>query len=709
MVSCGGVPGVPPAPSYIARFFECLYLPPAYPEMLLSESREMRQAVARRMAELAAEIERHNRLYYLEDRPEISDAAYDALLRELEALEREHPALGAPDSPTRRVGTPPMGGFRTVERRFPMLSLENAMDESEMRAFDERVRRVLGTTEPVAYAGEPKLDGAGVELVYEGRSLVLGSTRGDGRVGEDVTANLRQILSIPVGLSNRAPEGRLSVRGEVVLPLAAFRRLNAARIERGEEPFVNPRNAAAGALRQLHEIDRRRLAALEFRAYALAEGIPRNVRTQMSLLESLADWGFVVSPECEACPDVDAAIDYHAGLLARRESLPVEVDGAVFKLDRFDLQAEVGELPRSPRWAIAFKFPPQQARTVVEAIEVQVGRTGALTPVAKLEPVFVGGVTVSNASLHNQDEVDRKDVRPGDTVVVQRAGDVIPQIVEVVRSERPRGARPFRLPAHCPVCDAATVRLDGEVVTRCPNLDCPAQLKNNLLHVASREALDVDGLGEKLVDQLVERGLVRRPFDLFTLDRETLEGLERMGEKSAANLAAAIERAKRTTLARLLIALGIRHVGAGVADLLANHFGGLEAIMEASREDLEAVAGIGPTIAESVVRFFEDSHNRDEVARLSDLGVHFEKAAPRRKRDGALAGKSFVLTGSLAGMTREEAKARIEAEGGRVATSVSKKTDYVVAGDEPGSKLHKAQELGIAVIDEAGLLRLLAE
>ena len=662
-----------------------------------------------RIAELEQAIDRANRLYYQQDRPEISDAEYDRLLRELQELEGRYPDLRRPDSPTRRVGAPPAEGFRAVTRRVPMLSLENAMDEAEMRAFDERVRRVLATDSPVEYAGEPKLDGAGVELVYADGELEVGSTRGDGRTGEDVTANLRHVRGIPLALRGRkgGRPGRVSVRGEVVLPLAAFRRLNEARVARDEEPFANPRNAAAGALRQLHDVDLRRLGALEFRAYAIADGLPGAVRAQMGVLEQLAEWGFTVSPECARCKDVDAAIAYHAKLLAQRDRLPIEVDGTVFKVNRLDLQAEIGELPRSPRWAIAFKFPPQQERTVVEAIEVQVGRTGALTPVAKLRPVPVGGVTVSSASLHNQDEVDRKDVREGDTVVVQRAGDVIPQIVEVVKAKRPARTHAFQLPKHCPVCGAATVRLEGEAVTRCPNLDCPAQLKNNVLHFASREALDIDGLGEKIVDQLVDRGLVKRPSDVLGLDAATLSGLERMGEKSAANLAQALSRAKETSLVRVLIALGIRHVGAGVAQLLADHFGDLSPLVEASREELEAVPGVGPTIAESVARFFADRHNRAEVERLRSLGVRWPKAARSRARTGPLAGKTLVLTGGLSGMTREEAKERITAAGGRVSSSVSKKTNFVVAGEDPGSKLQRAQELNVKVIDEAELSRLL--
>ncbi len=658
---------------------------------------------------LVAEIGRHDRLYHLEDRPEISDAEYDRLLRELRALEEEHPELARPDSPTRRVGAPPAEGFASVRHRLPMLSLDNAMDLAELVAFDERVRRLLETPGSLAYVGEPKLDGASLELVYEGGALAVGATRGDGRVGEDVTANLRRSPSIPLALrpGKRPVPELVSVRGEVVLPVARFERLNAARLERGEEPFANPRNAAAGALRQLHDIDVARLRALEFRAWAIGDGLPAGVGRQSEALRALADWGFAVSPEWELCAGVQAVIAYHERLLRRRHELGIEIDGTVVKVDRLDQQRELGELSRSPRWAIAFKFPPQQENTRVLAIAAQVGRTGALTPVARLEPVRVGGVTVSSASLHNQDEVDRKDVRVGDTVVVQRAGDVIPQIVAVVKGKRPAGARPWRLPAHCPVCGSATQRLEGEAVTRCPNLDCPAQLKNNLRHLAGRGALDIEGLGEKRIDQLVEQGLVTRLSDVFRLDAATLAGLDRMGEKSAANLVASLERAKGTTLARFLLALAPRHVGEGVAELLAAHFGDLDPLLGASQEELEAVPGVGPIIAESVARFFADPRNAGEVKRLRELGVRWPRRAPAARVGDRLAGKTFVLTGTLAGMTRNEAKARIQQLGGKVTGSVSKKTSYLVAGAEPGSKLAAARELDIEVLDEAALARLL--
>jgi DNA ligase (NAD+) len=591
-----------------------------------------------------------------------------------------------------------------------MLSLDNARDEAELRSFDERIRRLLRRPGPVEFAGELKLDGAGVELVYEHGVLAVGSTRGDGRSGENVTANLRQVVTIPLVLRPgvRPPSPRVSVRGEVILPIRAFERLNTRRLQRGEEAFANPRNAAAGALRQLHDIDRDRLRALEFRAYAIAEGIPEAVKTQLEMLDALREWGFQVTPQCELCRDVEAALAYHRRMLDVRGTLPIEADGTVFKANRLHEQAEIGNLPRSPRWAIAFKFPPQQETTVIEDIEVYVGRTGALTPVAKLLSVRVGGVRVSNASLHNEDEVRRKDVRVGDTVVVQRAGDVIPQIVSVVLSKRPSGTQPWCMPPRCPVCSATNVRLEGESVRRCPNLDCPAQLKNNVRHLASRGALDIDGLGERLVEQLIERGIVRRLSDVLALEATTLEKLERMGAKSAANLAAAAERAKRTSFARFLIALGIRHVGAGVADLIASHFrGDLDALMGASQQELETLAGVGPTIAESVVSFFRNSRNREEVRRLIELGVRWPPEAAPASAARPLSGQTVVLTGELEGMSREEAKRRIEAAGGKVASSLSKKASFLVAGLEPGSKLRRAEELGVPVVDEAELMRRL--
>ncbi|MBW2245328.1 MAG: NAD-dependent DNA ligase LigA [Deltaproteobacteria bacterium] len=668
--------------------------------------------VAKRIRALVEDVNRHLGLYHGEDAPEISDAEYDRRFRELQELEAAHPGEVRADSPTRRVGAPPAEGFATVPHRVPMLSLDNAMDADEMRAFEERIRRALDREGPVAFLAEPKLDGAGVELVYEAGALSVGSTRGDGRMGEDVTANLRQLGSIPMQLAGDPADHptRLSVRGEIVLPRAAFARLNEDRVARELEPFVNPRNAAAGALRMLHDVDLLRLRSLEFRAYAVAEGLPEGLQRQEQVLELLRSFGFRVSPECRTCPDVEAAITTHEAYLELRATLPVEIDGTVFKVDDLALQRDLGELARVPRWAIAFKFPAQQETTLVEDIFASVGRTGALTPVAKLRPVFVGGVTVSNASLHNQDEVERKDVRVGDTVVVQRAGDVIPQVVQVVLSKRPKRTRRYRLPKKCPVCGTEAVRSEGEAVTRCPDPSCPAKLRNRLLLLAGRGALDIDGLGEKLVEQLLEANLVAQPSDLWALSREALLELDRMGEKSADNLLAGLERARQTTLARFLIALGIPEVGGGVAELLGRRFGDLDPLLAASREELEAIDGIGPIIAEKVQVYFEEDAHLDEIARLRKHGVRWPTAPPQEDAappEGPLTDKTFVLTGTLNGLSRHEAKARIEAAGGKVTSAVSKKTDYVVAGEAAGSKLKKAQELGVSILDRKGLEALL--
>jgi DNA ligase (NAD+) len=539
-----------------------------------------RREAADRIRVLTADLLQHARLYYHEDAPQISDAEYDRRFRELVQLEAAWPELALPDSPTRRVGAPPAAGFAAVRHAVPMLSLDNAMDQDQMRAWLERVARQLDRSDSLGFVAEPKLDGAGIELVYEHGRLSIGSTRGDGQTGEDVSANLRPVPAVPLALRGEAPT-RVSVRGEVVLPLRAFRRLNARRSGRGQEPFANPRNAAAGSLRQLHEVDLERMRSLSFYAYALGEGIPASVGSQWAVLEQLARWGFATSPGAERVVGLDAALAYYRGLLERRAALPIEIDGTVFKVDDLALQRDLGELARVPRWAIAYKFPPHQEHTLVEAILTSVGRTGALTPVAKLRPVQVGGVTVSNASLHNQAEIERKDVRVGDTVIVQRAGDVIPQIVGVVPGLRPPGAVPWRLPERCPVCDSVALREEGGAVLRCPNRACPAKLKNRLLHLAGRGALDIDGLGEKLVDQLLDTGLVKELPDLFVLTAEQLGALPRMGERSAAKLVAALERARATTLPRLLVALGIPEVGAGVAELLAAHFGDLAPLLAA--------------------------------------------------------------------------------------------------------------------------------
>jgi DNA ligase (NAD+) len=678
-----------------------------------------------RAEELSVEIRRHDDLYFQEDSPEIRDDEYDGLRRELIELETRFPSLLQPDSPTQHVGTAPATGFATADHRSPMLSLDNAMTTDEMRAFAIRVAKGLAQSNPskvegyeVDYVAEPKLDGSGIELIYKKGRFVQGLTRGDGRTGEDVTANLRHVPSIPSQIEGDPLPEVASVRGEIVLPLAAFESLNIRRTERALRAFENPRNAAAGSLRQIHDIDYERLGSLEFRAYALAEGGPESLTKQSELLDLLRDWGFIVSPEIETCRGIDEAIDYHQRLLELRGQLPIEIDGTVFKVDRLAQQTELGSLARAPRWAIAFKFPPEQAETVLEGIEIQVGRTGALTPVARLRPVRVGGVTVSNASLHNQDELERKDLRVGDRIVIQRAGDVIPQVVRV-RLDRRREAlkEGYRLtrqpePTHCPVCSAKAVRLEGEAATRCANIDCPAQLKNNLRHLASRGALDIDGLGQKLVDQLVEANLVTRLSDVFALDLEQIVGLPRMGEKSAANLVAALDRARETTLSRLLIALGIRHVGATVAELLASYFKTIEGLLAADKNEIAGLEGVGPIIAESVSRFMENPSNREEIARFAQLGLVVE-AAPEMATDEAAAGSRalvgliFVLTGALS-RSRGEWKSRIEAAGGKVTGSVSRKTSYVVAGADPGSKAAKAQELGVDILDEKGIEALLS-
>jgi DNA ligase (NAD+) len=697
---------------------------PAARSSKVSNKRAVTEAAAR-IEQLCAELRRHDELYFREDAPEIADAAYDALRRELIALETKYPELLRADSPTQRVGAAPAEGFETAAHLSPMLSLDNAMNADEMRAFDARVARLLGDGVAFEYAAEPKLDGSAIELVYERGRFIRGLTRGDGHRGEDVTPNLRHLSSIPGSLSGAAIPAIASVRGEVVLPLAAFESLNADRVKRELRPFENPRNAAAGSLRQLHDIDMTRLGSLEFRAYALEEGRPTHLAPerarQSQLLELLRSWGFIVSPEVGLCRGIDEAIAYHDDLLTRRGQLPVEIDGTVFKVDRLEQQAELGSLARAPRWAIAFKFPPEQAETVLEDIEIQVGRTGALTPVARLRPVRVGGVTVSNASLHNQDELERKDIRIGDRIVIQRAGDVIPQVVRVrldrrheALAEGRRLERPAP-PTHCPVCSAETVRLEGEAVTRCANIDCPAQLKNNLRHLASRSALDIDGLGQKLVDLLVDAGLVNRLSDIFTLDAEPVAALERMGEKSAANLIAAIDRARRTTLPRLLIALGIRHVGETVAELLAAHCRTIDGLLDADPARIAAIEGIGPTIAQSVSRFISDPGNREEIARLVELGLVVEpptasansEAPDADSTSQVLAGRVFVLTGTLSA-PRPEFKQRIEAAGGRVTGSVSRKTDYVLAGSDPGSKVTKAAALDVEILDESAFEALLS-
>jgi DNA ligase (NAD+) len=664
---------------------------------------------ARARAErLRREIERHNRLYYNEAAPEVSDAEYDRLFRELVALEAEHPGLATPDSPTQRVGSAPSEGFAEVTHRVPMLSLANAFDEQDVAAFDRRCREGL-EAESVEYACELKFDGLAITLAYADGRFVQGATRGDGTTGEDVTANLRTIKSIPLRLDTARPPRLLEVRGEVLMMRRDFEAINARAKAAGERLFVNPRNAAAGGLRQLDP----RLTAqrkLSFFAYGIGAHESFDLpATHSKLLDRLADLGFPVAKMRRTARGVDGLLAYYKEVGDERAKLPYDIDGVVYKVNRFADQEELGYVSRAPRWGVAHKFPAEEATTELVDIGVNVGRTGALTPVAKLAPVFVGGTTIVNATLHNEDEVRRKDVWRRDTVVVRRAGDVIPEVARVAKKGPREKGDWFVMPAKCPECGSAVERVEDGAVARCTGgLVCPAQRKQSLLHFASRRAMDIEGLGDKLVDQLVDAGLVRTPADLYKLGIAKLAELERMAQKSAANVSAAIGRSKDTTLGRFIYALGIRNVGEVTARDLARHFGTLDALMDASVEQLMEVPDVGPVVAESIAAFFRERHNREGVEQLRAAGVKWKEENPSgRAASGPFAGKIVVLTGSLSSMTRDEAKDRIEAGGGKVTGSVSKKTDYVVAGEEAGSKLDKARELDVAVIDEAKFLEML--
>ena len=675
--------------------------------------------VLARATALRREIERHNHAYYVLDRPTIPDAEYDSLFRELQALEAENPELVTPDSPTQRVGGKPLDGFPKVRHVVPMLSIRTETDTeaSGAQAFDARVRKELGFGEsdlPVEYAAELKFDGFAINLRYEHGVLMQAATRGDGETGEDVTQNIRTVHAIPLRLTADPAPAVLEVRGEVFMRRDDFERYNARQRDAGKATLVNPRNGAAGSIRQLDP----KLAAqrpLSFFAYGLGEvqGWSAAPDTHSDTLAALEIMGVPVCSERIIGQGAAALIAFHDDIAARRDQLPFDIDGVVYKVNRFDLQRQLGFVTREPRWAVAHKYPAQEALTTVLGIDVQVGRTGKLTPVARLAPVFVGGVTVTNATLHNQDEIDRKDVRVGDTVIVRRAGDVIPEVVAAVLERRPQPAPPrFSILQTCPVCPECgshVVRLEGEAAARCTGgLVCPAQRKQALLHFASRRAMDIEGLGDKLVDQLVDRGLLSTPADIYGLSLEMLAGLDRMAEKSAANVLAAIETSKAATLARFIYALGIRNVGETTAKDLARHFGSLDKLMAASEADLLAVRDVGPIVAQSILQFFAEPHNREVIATLRAAGVHWSESTGLQQSAGILAGKTLVLTGSLPTLARDAAKDRIEAAGGKVAGSVSKKTDYVVAGAEAGSKLDKARELGVAILDETGLLALLA-
>ena len=663
---------------------------------------------ATRAAQLRELLDRYNYRYHALDDPEVPDAEYDRLMVELRDIETQYPQLLVKDSPTQRVGAAPVAAFGTIRHRIAMLSLDNAFSEEEVRDFDRRIRERLESEKAIRYSAEPKLDGLAFSALYEKGSFVQGATRGDGETGEDITANLRTIKALPLKLQNAAQAPRiLEVRGEVFMPLAGFERFNKEAIARGEKPYVNPRNAAAGSLRQL---DARMTAArpLDLFIYGIGYVDGGKLPTHHGeLLQRLRHWGFKICPQSKVVDSIDGCLEFYRDIGAARSQLTYQIDGVVYKVDDMELQRQLGFVSRAPRWAIAHKFPAEEALTTVREIEFQVGRTGALTPVARLEPVFVGGVTVSNATLHNMDELTRKDVRVGDTVVIRRAGDVIPEVVRV-QLERREGKVPLvKLPKVCPVCGSPVVREEDQAVARCTGgRICAAQRRGEIEHFASRRAMDIQGLGDKLVDQLVERDWVKTPADLFDLKVEQLADLERMADKSAQKLHAAIAAAKTTTLPRFLYALGIRDVGEATALALAQHFADVRALWAASAEEIQQVPDVGPVVGGNVAAYFANPDNRDVVKRLLASGITWP-ALDKRNASAEFEGKTFVLTGSLTSMTRDEAQEAVTLRGGKVSGSVSKKTHYVVAGSEAGSKLKKAEELGVTVLDEKAFLKLL--
>ena len=645
---------------------------------------------------LRDELNRHNISYYTHDNPQISDAEYDELFHELRALEETCPDLFTADSPTQRVGAAPLEGFETVTHALPMLSLGNAFAADDVHDFDRRVRERLELDSgAVEYVGEPKLDGLAVSLRYEGGVFVRGATRGDGTSGEDITQNLRTIDQIPLKINSvNAPEV-IEIRGEVFLPLDGFNAMNVAAEARGEKLYVNPRNAAAGSLRQL---DSKITATRPLSIYCYAVGVFEGSSlpdTHMGMLDRLQEYGFPVNDNRRIVIGPQGCLDYYSDLNSRRSDLPYEIDGIVYKVNRLDWQRELGQVSRSPRWAIAHKFPAQERSTVLQAVEFQVGRTGAITPVARLDPVVVGGVTVSNATLHNMDEVRRKDVHAGDTVIVRRAGDVIPEVARVIIEKRPANSQPVVMPEKCPVCDTVIVQVEGEAVARCPaGLFCSAQRKEAVMHFASRHALDIEGLGEKLIDQLVEGGHLETVDQLFSLDKALLAGLERMADKSAQNLVDALEKSKQTTLPRFIFALGIREVGEATAANLAAYFGNLDAMVAASAEELEKVPDVGPIVADRIAQFFSQESNLDTVSGLIAAGVCYPDVEPAASVELTLQGRTYVITGTLSSMTRDEAKQQLQLRGAKVSGSVSKKTTAVIAGEAAGSKLDQGGIVG---------------
>lgn len=644
--------------------------------------------------------------YYVLDDPVVSDTEYDHLFRKLQELEKTHPQFLSPDSPTQRVGVAPLKAFAEVQHEVPMLSLDNAFDEEEVLAFDRRVHERLGLEKDIEYICEPKLDGLAISLRYENGRLERGATRGDGMRGEDVTQNIRTISAIPLRLRGNDFPPLLEVRGEVYMPKAGFEQLNRAAEKKGEKTFVNPRNAAAGSLRQL---DSRITASRPLAFFCYGVGIVGGKKladTQSSILEQLKEWGFPINPHIQVVMGVPGCLRFFQQLAKKRPTLSYEIDGVVYKVNRLALQQQLGFVTRAPRWALAHKFPAEEVYTVLEEVEFQVGRTGAITPVAHLKPVFVGGVTVSKATLHNMDEIRRKDICIGDTVILRRAGDVIPEIVRSIQEKRPAHAKKIALPTTCPVCHSSIEQIEGEAVARCTaGLFCLAQRKEAIKHFASRRAMDIEGLGDKLADQLVDENLVKTISDLYSLQLNQLAKLDRMGEKSAQNLLDELEKSKTTTFARFLFALGIREVGEATAKTLARYFSKIQELEAATEDEFQEIPDIGPIVAKHITFFFKEAHNREVIANLMKAGIYWEEVKKSLKTP--LSGKTFVLTGTLEKMTRDEAKDCLENRGAKVSGSVSKKTDYVVAGSEPGSKLAKAEKLGVKILSEQEFLKLL--
>lgn len=658
---------------------------------------------------LRDKINYHNYRYYVLDDPEIPDAEFDKLFRELQSLEHQYPDLVTEDSPTQRVGAAPLKEFGEVKHKVPMLSLANAFDEEELTGFGKRISEILGKKiTDIEFIAEPKLDGLAVNIRYENGKLVQGSTRGDGERGEDITQNIRTIKSIPLSLVGKKIPDVLEVRGEVFMSKQGFNALNRSQEKAGAKTFANPRNAAAGSLRQL-DSSITATRPLEFYAYGVGEVKNGNIgKSQDDLLQHLKQWGIRISPEVKVVKGIKGCLSYYEKITPRREKLNYEIDGVVYKVNLFSQQEELGFVSRAPRWAIAHKFPAQEAMTTINAIDVQVGRTGILTPVARLEPVEVGGVTVTNATLHNQDEIERLDVRVGDTVVIYRAGDVIPKVDRVIRERRPAKTRKFRMPAKCPECDSEVERIEDEAATRCTGgLFCPAQRKNSIKHFNSRRAMDIDGVGDKLVDQLVDKGLIEDAADQYSLTVDQLAGLERMAKKSAENVINALEKSKVTSFARFIYALGIRDVGEATAQNLAQHYEDLDAVMKADEESLQQVTDIGPIVAHHIVSFFKQQHNKDVIKKLLKAGINWPTVSRGTTKDSPVAGKTMVITGTLSSMKRDELKSLLQELGAKVTGSVSKNTDYVVVGADPGSKYDKAQKLGIEILDEAAVLKLI--